>query len=268
MDIRYLIEQSTQRLADLVFTLLPRRRPSMKTLLNCKIVSHRGEHDNRLVKENTMAAFERVLEAGVWGIELDLRWTSDLYPVVIHDPDTRRVFGVDLKITQLTLQSLRQQIPDIPTFEEVVESFGGKVHLMIELKDDELAQEEIKSQRLQQITASLRATEDYHFIALQLELFQLVQFAGDAACIPIAELNIKTVSRQVLTRSFAGIGGQYLLLRSHMIRRHRASGQKVGTGFAGSRYCFYRELNRGVDWIFTNHALKLKAIQRQLLRDR
>ena len=85
---------------------------------------------------------------------------------------------------------------------------------------------------------------------------------------PVAEWNINAISRQALVRRFAGISGQYLLLHNRLIRRHREQQQKVGTGFASSRYCFYRELNRGVDWIFTNHALKLRAIQQDLMRDR
>ena len=257
-----------QRFADLVFTLWPRRRPSIKALLNCKIVSHRGEHDNRLIKENTLAAFERVHQAGVWGIELDVRWTRDLHPVVIHDPDTRRLFGIDLKIAQQSLQELQRQVAQIPTLAEVVGRFGGQLHLMVELKHDELSQQDIKRRRLQDIFAPLRAAEDYHFIALDLDLFELVRFAGDAACVPVAELNINAISRQALARQFAGISGQYLLMHNRLIRRHQRQQQRVGTGFAGSRYCFYRELNRGVDWVFTNHALKLRAIQQSLVRDR
>jgi glycerophosphoryl diester phosphodiesterase len=268
MGLRHQFEQSTQRLADLAFTLWPRRRPSMQALLDCKIVSHRGEHDNRLIKENTLAAFKRVHDAGVWGIEFDVRWTRDLHPVVIHDPNTQRLFGTDLEISQLSLQDLQQQVAEIPTLADVVGRFGGRLHLMVELKDDELSQQDIKASRLQEIFAPLRAGEDYHFIALDLKLFELVTFAGDGACVPVAELNINTISRQALTRQFAGISGQYLLLHNRLIQRHREQQQKVGTGFASSRYCFYRELNRGVDWVFTNNALKLRAIQQALMRDR
>ncbi len=268
MGIRYQIEQSAQHLADLVFVLWPRRRPSIKALLNCKIVSHRGEHDNRLIKENTLAAFERVHQAGVWGIELDVRWTRDLHPVVIHDPDTRRLFDIDLDVAQQSLQELRRQVAQIPTLAEVVDRFGGLLHLMVELKHDELPQQDLKQRRLQEIFAPLRAAEDYHFIALDLDLFDLVRFAGDGACVPVAELNINAMSRQALARRFGGISGQYLLMHNRLIRRHQRQQRRVGTGFAGSRFCFYRELNRGVDWIFTNHALKLRAIQQNLLRDR
>jgi glycerophosphoryl diester phosphodiesterase len=55
-------------------------------------------------------------------------------------------------------------------------------------------------------------------------------------------------------------------LNRALIQRHHRQGQKLGTGFIASRYCLYRELDRGVDWIFTNHALKLGAIRQALLK--
>jgi glycerophosphoryl diester phosphodiesterase len=233
---------------------------------NCKIISHRGEHDNRQVRENTMAAFARVVAAGGWGIEFDVRWTRDLQPVVIHDSSTARVFGIELEVAAVDLHELRQQVPEIPTLEEVVACFGGNTHLMVELKRDELGAVASRADRLREIFATLTAAEDYHFLALQLDLFELVEFAGDQACLPVAELNLGAFSREVLSRDLAGVCGQYLLLKQALIRRHHSQGQKLGTGFIASRFCLYRELNRGVDWIFTNHALKLGAIRQELLK--
>ena len=267
MGLRDMFERSSQGLADLWFSLLPQPRPSMARLQNCKIVSHRGAHDNSEVRENTMAAFERVRDAGIWGIELDVRWTLDLEPVVIHDENTHRVFGLNIVIAQHKLQDLRQQIPLIPTLAEVVQKFGGKTHLMVELKPDVLGKVEQKRERLQAIFAPIIPAQDFHFIALDLGLFDMASFVGDSACVPVAELNVNAMSRETLQRPFAGISGQYLLLHRRMIRRHQQRQQNIGTGFTASRYCLYRELNRGVDWIFTNHALKLRAILLQLLRD-
>ena len=255
-----------QRLADTWFRLLPRRRPSRQALLDCKIISHRGEHDNRQVKENTLAAFTRVAATGGWGIEFDVRWTRDLQPVVIHDPGTARVFGIDLAVAAVSLSELQQQVPEIPTLQEVVARFGGNTHLMVELKPDELGAVAGKAERLSEIFAALTAGVDYHFLALQFDLFKLVEFAGDQACLPVAELNLGAFSREVLTRNLGGICGQYLLLNQALLQRHHRQGQKLGAGFVASRFCFYRELNRGVDWIFTNHALKLGAIRQDLLK--
>ncbi|RLA05214.1 MAG: glycerophosphodiester phosphodiesterase, partial [Gammaproteobacteria bacterium] len=75
MKTSFQIETLLQRLADILYAGIPRSRPSLRSLQNCKIVSHRGEHDNNSVMENTIAAFDRVVERGVWGIELDVRWT-------------------------------------------------------------------------------------------------------------------------------------------------------------------------------------------------
>ena len=255
-----------QRIADIYFLLLPRSRPSQQALFDCKIISHRGEHDNRQVRENTMAAFARVAEAGGWGIEFDVRWTRDLQPVVIHDPGTARVFGIDLQVAAVNLRELQQQVPEIPTLEEVVARFGGSLHLMVELKCTEPGASVGKAERLREIFATLTAGVDYHFLALQFDLFKLVEFVGDQACLPVAELNLGDCSREVLARNLGGVCGQYLLLNQTLLRRHHLQGQNLGTGFIASRYCFYRELNRGVDWIFTNHALRLEAIRRELLK--
>jgi len=262
----HLLGLVAQQLADTWVLLLPRRQPSRQALRDCKIVSHRGEHDNRQVRENTMAAFAAVAAAGAWGIEFDVRWTQDLQPVVIHDSSTLRVFGIDLEVATTSLHELRQQVPEIPTLEEVVACFGGNTHLMVELKHDEMGAIANKAERLREIFSTLTAGTDYHFLALQLDLFKLVEFAGDKACLPVAEFNVGDFSREASSRNLAGVCGQYLLLNRALIQRHHRQGQKLGTGFIASRFCLYRELDRGVDWIFTNHALKLGAIRQALLK--
>ena len=65
-------------------------------LMDCRIISHRGEHDNRNVFENTLKSFDKALESGIFGIEFDLRWTKDLKPVVFHDGNTKRLFKKNL----------------------------------------------------------------------------------------------------------------------------------------------------------------------------
>ncbi len=267
MSLRSYLELIAQRVADFCFMLIPRRQPSALALRECRIVSHRGEHDNREVRENTMVAFAAAAAAGVWGIEFDLRWTRDLHPVVIHDPTTGRVFDIDLTIAELDLEELRRRIPEIPTLTEVVAAFGGNVHLMVELKPDQLGEDALKSTRLAEIFSPLAVQRDYHFLALQPDLFGLVEFAGKASCLLVAELKIEECSREVIDGGYGGLCGQYLLLSDRLLRLHRAQGQKLGTGFPTSRYCFYRELNRGIDWIFTDDAVKLEAIRARLRRE-
>ncbi len=90
------LEPVFHRVVDFFYHYLPQPFPGPERLRRCKIVSHRGQHDTPGVRENTLAAFETARACGVWGIELDIRWTRDLVPVVTHDPDLRRVFQLPL----------------------------------------------------------------------------------------------------------------------------------------------------------------------------
>lgn len=265
MSLRFQLERAAQLIADAAIAIWPRRRPGRERLRACRLISHRGEHDNRLVRENTLAAFARAVEAGVWGIEFDLRWTRDLQPVVIHDPDSARVFGLSLPVADYDLEELQSRLPEVPSLAQVVAKFGGKVHLMIELKRDRFDRDQDKAERLLQILGGLDAGRDYHFLALAPDLFAPAAFAGDAACLLVAEINTRKCSDEVIDRGYGGLCGHYMLLSTKIVARHKHRGQKVGTGFAASRFGFYREINRGVDWIFTNRACALAQIREQLL---
>ncbi len=268
MSLRFQLERLAQVVVDLWYMSCPRPRPGLESLRECRLVAHRGEHDNRATRENTIAAFAAAADAGVWGIEFDLRWTRDLQPVVIHDPDARRVFGEDVIVAEVELDELQRRLPEVPSLAQVVERFGGKTHMMIELKRDTVGHDEVKAQRLAEVLSALEPARDDHFLALAQDVFEPAAFAGARACALVAELNPGACSREALTAKYGGLCGHYLLIDRHLLRRHREAGQQLGTGFPSSRFAFYRELNRGVDWIFSNHACALARIRAELLRRR
>jgi len=263
--IRYQLEKLLQLLSDGVYAIIPQPQPATSALCNCKIVSHRGEHDNKVVKENTIAAFDRVLDQGIWGIELDIHWTSDLQPVVIHDLDCRRVFGSTLEVNKVTLNELQSTIPEIPSLDQIVQRYGKKIHLMVEIKEEIFPDPRYQQARLKKLFSALEPGTDFHILALSAGIFELVHFLPRRALLLVAEFNFRAFSEKVIEENYAGISGHYLLISENIIRKHSRCNQKTGSGFAGSRYCFYRELNRGVEWIFTNQALKLRNIQQDLL---
>ena len=90
-----------------------------------RVIAHRGLHAE--VRENTVAAFEAALAAGVDGVELDVRSTRDGLLVVHHDPI------VDGQVISETLGA------DLPTH---VASLGeailacGDLEVNVELKMD------------------------------------------------------------------------------------------------------------------------------------
>lgn len=252
--------------ADAVMALIPRPLPQTSALERCRIISHRGEHDSgRSTRENTLTAFRRARDAGAWGIECDIRFTADGVPVICHDPDLSRVFGLPAKVADLDRETLQRKCPEVPTLEAVVDELGGNTHLMLEVKAEPWPQEREYAETLQRILAGLAPGEDFHLLSLEPSLFERLQFAPPACMLPVAETNVGAMSALALEKGYAGLGGHYLLLTEALRRTHAAAGQRLGTGFPASANCLRREINRDIEWVFSNDAAKLEALRRAML---
>ena len=167
MPLAPALERILMRLADAVFDRMPAPVPAIDRLRTCKIISHRGEHDNRGTMENTLAAFQGAATAGVWGLEMDVRWTRDSEPVIFHDADLQRLYGCGQTVVSLTFHDLKQHFPNIPSLEEAVSRFGGKQHLMIEIKDSLGDGAQVRRSRLLEVLRPLDPVRDYHLLALR-----------------------------------------------------------------------------------------------------
>jgi glycerophosphoryl diester phosphodiesterase len=255
-----LYEDIFHKLVDQIHSVIPQRTPTAAALENCKLVSHRGEHDNKTIFENTVEAFEKVEDAGVWGIELDIRWTKDLIPVVFHDDNLQRLFNNRQQISELKFSDLKKKYPLIPSLTEVVDKFGHKLHLMIEVKQEDYANAEQQIKTLEKIMHSLVPIKDYHFISIYPQMFEDLKFVPTQALLPIAIISYRKKSHLCFKKNYGGILGHYQFISRYGIRKHLKQGRKVGLGFIASKNSLYRELNRGVEWVFTNDALKLQAM--------
>ena len=70
------------------------------------IFAHRGFSGK--YPENTMLAFEKAVEIGVDGIELDVHLTKDNEIVIIHDEDIKRTCDGEGFVKDMTLEELRK----------------------------------------------------------------------------------------------------------------------------------------------------------------
>lgn len=242
----------TMDFVDQMMSTIPRSKPSTDQLRRARVLAHRGVHDDKCT-ENTFEAFDRAVEIGAWGIEFDIRWTKDDEPVVHHDRDCLRTFGHAHILEDHPFEILRRKFAKVPTLKEVIGRFKGKIHLMIELKRSEIEWSRKRIERLASELSDLRPQHDYHLMSLDTDLLLRCDFAPRSSLLPVAEFNAEAISQTVLKEKMAGLTGHYMLLNDKQVRRHIDAGQHVGTGFIGSKSVLYRELNRGVDWIFTNH---------------
>src|SRR5688572_13467983 len=71
-----------------------------------EIIAHRGASDD--APENSLSAMKLAWEQGADAIELDLWLSRDGKLIVFHDSNTKRIAGVERKISDYTLEEAAQ----------------------------------------------------------------------------------------------------------------------------------------------------------------
>ena len=121
-----------------LFAVATKRSKEIKKYRGARF-AHRGLHSDTAA-ENSMSAFRLAVENG-YGIELDVRLSSDGTLVVFHDDTLERVTGREGRVDAFTAEELskihlHETDDTIPTFKEVLELVSGKVPLLVEIKED------------------------------------------------------------------------------------------------------------------------------------
>jgi glycerophosphoryl diester phosphodiesterase len=109
-----------------------------------EIVAHRGSSADR--PENTLAAYERAMDAGATAIEADIRQTVDGHLFSLHDEELSRTTngkGIAEHRTLAELQALDAGAwfgeafrgERIPSLREICELSNGRADLFLDLKD-------------------------------------------------------------------------------------------------------------------------------------
>lgn len=122
-----------------LFLIKPAKKRGRIDEFKSQRYAHRGLHGNGIA-ENSMSAFRSAIEAG-FGIELDVRLSSDGELVVYHDDTLLRVSGIDARVDSKTAEelskiSLSGTADTVPTFREVLQLVDGRVPLLVEIKED------------------------------------------------------------------------------------------------------------------------------------
>ena len=260
MNILHRIE----KWVDKYFAHLPRRQPTKHAINKAQVIAHRGAHDTALlIQENTHAAFERARVLGCYGIEFDIHATSDGVVVVNHDPTSTRLWGHDVAINTLTFRELRELVPSLPSLADVVTHYGKRMHLFIELKAPFAATYAL-ADTLKDLTPSV----DYHLLCLDEQVFPtLTSFPNESLLLVPIHNNVNTFCNLSLEKHYGGVLGHYFLLSNRQVKRLQGANQRVGVGFVDSKFSLYRELNRGINLLFTNNAATVSACL-QTLRKR
>jgi glycerophosphoryl diester phosphodiesterase len=109
-------------------------------------IGHRGAKGYE--PENTLVSFEKAIQMGADGIELDVHLSVDGHLIVIHDETVDRTTNSKGVVNQLTVQELKSfRINDtyeIPTLEEVLDLVNQRCFVNIELKNQDTAEKVVQ----------------------------------------------------------------------------------------------------------------------------
>lgn len=93
------------------------------------LLGHRGARASTGIPENTFASFDLALEQGCDGFEFDVRLAACGTAVVCHDP----------KVGKLAIaRTQAKQLPRLPRLTDVIQRYGERAFLNIELKVKDL----------------------------------------------------------------------------------------------------------------------------------
>ncbi len=137
------------------------------------VVGHRGAGGE--LPENTLKAFERGISAGADVVECDVRETADGELVIVHDPDFKRVAGINAKVKELTLKEIKGRIriagtEPVPTLREVLETVNGRCGLFVEIKEPETTEKVVET-----VNSILEETDWIGFISFYPESLKRVK---------------------------------------------------------------------------------------------
>ena len=137
---------------------------------------------------------------------------------------------------------------------------GSEMCIRDRVKEELYPEPEKQVLILKNLFSNLEPAKDFHLISLRKQMLEKINFLDNTAKILVAEFNVNELSRIALEKNYAGFAGHYILIGNKVVRKHLKSGQKIGVGYPRSKNSLFRELNRSVEWIFSNDAVGLNSI--------
>ena len=236
-------------------------------------IAHRGF--SGIAPENTMVAFQKALEVGVDGVELDVHGTLDRQVVSIHDSTLDRTTDRSGSINQLTLSQIREADAGswfspqfagekIPILAEALDLIRQSSVAVVEIKDTNIVEQVVKV--IHQTNAS-----DY-VVVISFDQSALKQIRQLDPRIPTGFLvgsNDETNSMKdpaiELVKQVSTIGAGTLNVQENMVlptfaHQIRKRGINLWTWTVNDLARMRELVNCGVQGITTNFPQKLAAL--------
>ena len=229
---------------------------SKKTLM----VAHRGL--SGIEAENTCAAFVAAGNRSYYGIETDIRRTSDGYFVVNHDGDLKRIGGEEITVEDKTLEYLQSIVlldkdgtkarADLrPCTLENYISICKKYdkQCILELKSDFTEEE---TEKYIEIIRSLDYLERVTFISFKYDVLLRIKKVYPECDAQYLSSTFDEDYIQKITEGGFDVDIKHKCLTKELVKRFHKMGKKVNCWTVDSKEDAEKYVKWGVDFITTN----------------
>lgn len=223
------------------------------------VLGHRGGRGAGWPAENSLAAFQRALDEGADGVELDVRLTADGTPVLVHDPllkDGRylhRARAGDLAKTTATL-------------DEALDLLAGRI-VNVELKSD------VPSRRAlaRAAVSSVMRARKSEVVFSSFDPFLVLACAALAPKVP---RGILVGERMERLSTALPVGMRTMVVAAHLQDPLVTTPRVVRLARTGLRVCAWtvNDVDRarqlaamGVEWVITDDPASMTAARSSLV---
>ena len=235
----------------------------MSRLRNPLVIAHRGASGT--LPENTLPAYELAVAQGADMIEIDLHRTRDRETVVTHDEDLARLGGRG-EVADANVEEIRGLDAGggavVPTLDEVLDAFGGRVPFNLELKRG-------RRQRYDDLeTAALTAVERHGLLASTLfSSFDdptLAELRSQSPKARIALLLSARSASQPIERALAvgaeAVNPSRFVVTPELVEDAHRVGLAVYVYTVDAEGEMRRLIDLGVDGLFTNFPARMRTL--------
>ncbi|WP_045517027.1 glycerophosphodiester phosphodiesterase [Neobacillus niacini] len=230
-------------------------------------VAHRGAAG--YAPENTVAAFDKGVDMKVDYIEIDVQRSKDGELVIIHDTTVDRTTDGTGSVKDLTFEQIRSldagswkgeefKGEKIPTFDEILDRYHGKVGILIELKAPELYPgiEEQVAQKLKERNLDKQQNEKIIIQSFNFESMKITNSLLPKVPIGVLTSNRAHTTEQAL-KEFATYADyfnpSYGIVSKELVNQVHSLGMKIQSWTVRSQEAADFLLDMNVDGIITDY---------------
>jgi len=224
------------------------------------VVGHRGAA--KVEPENTLRGFRYAIELGVEYVECDVHLTKDGHLVVIHDETVNRTTNGSGRVSEMTLQEIREldagKGERIPNIGEVLDLVKGKVKLLLELKGEgveEKAVEEVKRRGME---------DQVVFTSFHVERLKRVKEIDPDLKVGVIfgePPSPEEMCRIALSVGACGVGINHKHLTEEHVREAHQHGLEVRAWNPDTREEMLAAIEKGVDGVSSNRPDVLLSVR-------